>query len=53
MDLEPGETKEVSFQITEEDLKYHDKQLRYCAEEGSSLYLSVVTPRKCKARCLN
>jgi beta-glucosidase len=32
--LEPGETKEVSFQITEEDLKYHDKQLRYCAEKG-------------------
>jgi|GEM_PF-3366596 hypothetical protein len=38
--LKPGETKEISFLITEEDLKYHDKQLRYWAEEGEfSVYI--------------
>ncbi|TCN01265.1 beta-glucosidase [Paenibacillus sp. BK033] len=38
--LEPGAAREVSFRITEEDLKYHDKHLRYCAEEGEfSVYI--------------
>ncbi|WP_295772437.1 beta-glucosidase BglX [uncultured Mucilaginibacter sp.] len=32
--LKPGESKEVSFSITENDLKFYNQQLKYVAEPG-------------------
>lgn len=33
--LEPGEEKEITFEITEEDLRYHHSDLSFASDEGS------------------
>ncbi|WP_285010685.1 beta-glucosidase BglX [Pedobacter faecalis] len=33
--LKPGESKQVSFRITEEDLKFYNKDLKFAAEPGA------------------
>jgi beta-glucosidase len=32
--LQPGETKRISFKITEEDLKFYNADLKFIAEPG-------------------
>ena len=41
IELAPGESKQVSFTVTADDLKFHNKRMEYVAEPGEfTLWIS-------------
>lgn len=51
--LKPGESRTLSFRISEEDLKFYNGQLQRVAEPGNSMYRSGWIPRRYSSRALN